>query len=70
VQCTVHRSRARQRERAVAFYWRGEAVLLRCGRGAVVLEGHRRREREGNARQGGVTSVCGVFDKMPAGWRA
>jgi hypothetical protein len=68
VRCTLHRARARQMERAVAFHWRGEAVLLRSGRGAVVLEGRKRREREGNARQEGVASVCGVFDKMPAGW--
>jgi hypothetical protein len=34
------------------------------------LEGRRRQEREGNGREGEVTSICDVFDRMPAGWRA
>ena len=50
-------------EGAAATDWRRRAVPLRSGRSAVILEGRRRREREGDGRRGQVTSTRQLLDE-------
>jgi hypothetical protein len=50
-------------EGAAVTDWRRRAVPLRSGRAAVILEGRRRREREGDGRRGQVTSTRQLLDE-------